>query len=236
MREMTKMSTYDDIRSSRRLVWAGIVLGYAVAAAVALINFRSEDGSVLSALAFLAMLSIPATMALYSLDRRPSLLTAAGMAALLQGFVLLSSAVGLLNVVVVILWYLGSQRRPRGAAKPKWATWVRPLLGLAAILPLFVMFIHLDPRCTSTDRQGNVSVVEAVGFTSGWRFFTSEGTTGSSSETSDNISTYCSSDVVQPWEAGVSIVLSIAMISLISRWPTTDSLDQVVQPGRPSAS
>lgn len=223
------MSTYADIRNSRRLVKAGIAMAYALAVVVAFVNLRADYGSVLSAIGFLAMLSIPPTMAVYSLDRRPGLLTAAGIAAFFQGLLLLGSGIGLLNVIVVVLWYLAAQRRPRPAVAPKWATWVRPILGFVAILPLLVMFMHLDPGCRSVDSDGTVTIEETTQFPSGWRFFSGAGSDGTASEASDGVVLSCTSDIVQPWEALLSIAVTIAILQLQSRWPTADQADRKLE-------
>jgi len=224
------MTTYHDIKLGRGLVWAGSAFGYAVAIVITVINLSTEDGTVLSALAFLLMLSIPSTFAVLSLDRRPSLLTAATMSAVLAGVLLLTSLVGLVYVVMAILWYLAGQRRPRPAVAPEWAAWARPLLAAAAILPLVVMMIHLDPRCTITDAEGNVTVTTDTEFPTGWRWsFGASGTT-----TSDGSgSTSCTSDTTQPWEALLSMGVSAGVVVVASRWPTAETLEPTLGAASP---
>lgn len=215
------MTTYHDIKVGRGLVWAGIVLGYGVAIAIGVINLNTEDGMVLSALAFTLMLSIPSTVALLALDRRPSLMTAAIMSAVFTGVLLLTSLVGLGYVVMAILWYLAGQRRPRSPDAPVWASWARPLLAAATILPLIVMMIHADPRCTTTDADGNVTVTSETEFPTGWRWsFGASGTTTSDGDGSVS----CTSDTTQPWEALASMGVTAGVVFTAWRWPTAASL------------
>ncbi len=217
------MTTYRHIKVGRGLVWAGIVLGYAVAIAVTVFNLTTEYGTVLTALAFLIMLSIPSTMALLALDRRPSLQTAATMSAILIGVLLLFAVVGLAYVVMAILWYQAGQRRPRPPIAPVWASWGRPLLAAASILPLLVMMIHLDPRCTITDTEGNVAVTSDTEFPAGWGWSFGTSVTTTSDESG---SASCTTDTTQPWEALLSMGVSASVIVLASRWPTAASLDR----------
>lgn len=212
------MTTYQDIRLGRGLVWAGIAVGFAVAIVTAIVNLVSGDGTPFTALAFLALLAIPPTMAVISLDRRPSLLTAAAMAAVVQGFITLTSF-GLIEFIPAILWAWAGQRRPRPALEPGWATWARPLIAAASILPLVVMFMHVDPRCTTTAADGTVisTTIDEKAAT-GWRL--ELGSSGSSATGSDGITRSCTSDTVQGWEALVSIALSALILAGVSRWPT----------------
>jgi hypothetical protein len=219
------MNTYLDIKSGRRLIWAGIVFGAAVALALAIATYMSNDGSALRATATFGLVSIPAALALLSLDRRPSLLTAAAMAALVQGVILLTSGLGLLQVIPAILWYLAGQKRPRSAAAPGWATWARPLLAVATLLPLVVMFSHLDPICTVTDADGRVLSSEVDSDArSGWAPLSLGSSAGSSTD-SDGVTRSCTSDTVQPWESAASLAVSVLIVGLASRWPTANQLD-----------
>lgn len=218
------MTTYQDIRSGRRLIWAGIAIGYALAVAVAVLNLVDGEGTLLSAASFLLALSIPPTMAATSLDRRPSLLTAASMASLLVGFLLLFAGIGLVYFVPAILWTLAVQRRPRPAPAPDWVTWVRPLIAASVILPIVVLFVHLDPRCTVTAADGTViSTRVDDNAPSGWGF--QPYGSGSSSTSSDGETVSCNSNTLQPWESVASIALSIAIIGAIVRfWPYNQRL------------
>jgi hypothetical protein len=217
------MTAYDDIKTSRRLMWAGIVLGYALAVTVAVFNLTSDDGSILTALAFLAMLSIPSTMALLSLDRRPSLRTTAAMSALFPAFLLLGAGFGLVYVVVAILWYLAGQKRPRPAASPEWAFWARPLLAAAIVLPMFALTVHRDPQCTVTAADGTVTVTEETPYPTGWSFGLTT-TTGTTSSTGTETKS-CVSDMTVWWEASLSILLSAGIITLAWQWPTASALE-----------
>ncbi len=224
------MTTYRDIKTGRRLVWAGIAFGGSIAAAFAIATYMSDEGPLLRAAAIFALMSIPAAFALLSLDRRPSLLTAAAMAALVQGVLLLTSGLGLLQVIPAILWYLAGQKRPRAAAAPSWATWARPLIAGATLLPLVVMFSHLDPVCTVTDAEGSVISSEVdTNAASGWTLSLG-GLTGSSSTETDGVTRSCTSDTVQPWESGLSLALSVVIVVLATRWPTATRLIGGSQP------
>jgi len=227
------MTTYRDIKTGRRLIWAGILFGLSIALGLAIATYTSEDGSLFKALAFLALMSIPSAFALLALDRRPSLLTAAGMTALLQSVLLLTSGIGLLQLIPAILWYLAGQKRPRPAAAPPWATWVRPLLAGASLLPLLVMFSHLDPICTVTDAEGTV-ITSGVDTSapSGWTL--SLGSSTGSSTDSDGVTRSCTSDTVRPWESALSLAVSASIVGLATRWPTATRLIEEPRPATAS--
>lgn len=217
------MTTYRDIKTGRRLIWAGIIFGVSIALSLAIASYMSEDGSVLRALALLAFMSIPAAFALLASDRRPSLLTAAAMAAFVQGVLLLTSGLGLLQVIPAILWYLAGQKRPRPAAAPIWATWARPLLAVSALLPLVVMFSHLDPICTVTDAEGTVISSEVdTNAPSGWSL--SLGSSTGLSSDSDGVTRSCTSDTVRPWESALSLAVAASIVGVAARWPTATRL------------
>lgn len=221
------MTTYRDIKTGRRLIWAGIVFGLFIALGLAIASYTSEDGFLLKALAFFAFMSVPAAFALLALDRRPSLLTAAAMAALVQGVLLLTSGIGLLQVIPAILWYLAGQKRPRAAAAPTWATWARPLLAVATLLPLVVMFSHLDPMCKVTDAGGTVVSSEVdANAPSGWTLSVGGLTSSSTDTDSDGVTRSCTSDTVRPWESALSLVVSAAIVGLAVRWPTATRLSE----------
>lgn len=218
------MTAYREIKNGRRLIWAGIVIGLAVGLALAIVTYMGEEGSALRAAAIFGLSSIPTAFALLALDRRPSLLTAAAMASLVQCAFLLTSGLGLLQVIPATLWYLAGQKRPRAAAAPSWATWARPLLAVVALLPLVVMFSHLDPMCTVTDADGNVLSSEVdTGARSGWAPLSLGSSAGSSTD-SDGVTRSCTSDTVQPWESAASLAVSVLIVGLASRWPTANQL------------
>lgn len=215
------MSTYHDIKNSRRLVWIGILIGYATAAGIAAANLASEEGTPLTAIAFLITFAIPPTLALISLDRRPSLLAVAGMGAALQSVTLLTS-LGLVGIVPAMLWFLAARRRPRAATPPRGAAVIRPLLAAATLVPLLVMLVHLDPVCTTT-RDGEVvrTFVDEEART-GWSLQLG---TSSSSSSSGTETTACVSNRIVTWEALASVgTATLYLILVVARWPTSDAL------------
>lgn len=217
------MSTYTEIKNSRRLIWAGIVVGYVLALGVALANLNTEDGTVLSAIAFLGWLAIPPTLAVFSLDRRPSLLTLAAMAAALQGVTFITS-IGLVELVPAIMWYLAARKRPREAMAPRGATWIRPSLAAATLLPLLLLFIHLDPLCTVTGSDGAVvrSYVSERAQT-GWSLQIGGSTSTTGSQGGET--TTCTSNRIVGWEAGASIAVTVLYVALVAAyWPPADQL------------
>jgi hypothetical protein len=220
------------------LTWIGIGLGMAIALGVAVASFGSDENTNMTSFALFALMALPATLAYLALDRRPSLLTAAAMAALLQSVLLLTSGLGFLQLVPAILWYLAGQKRPRPAAAPRWATWGRPLLAATTLLPLLVMFVHLDPMCTVTDADGTVVSSEVdANARSGWTLSLG-GLTSSSTETdSDGVTRSCTSDTVRPWESALSLAVSDLIVGLATRWPTATRLSEESRPatatGRP---
>jgi hypothetical protein len=217
------MSTYSDIKNSRRLVWAGIVIGYGLAVGVAAANLSSDEGTPLTALAFLLGFSLSASLALISLDRRPSLLPVAAMGAVVQG-VLLITSVGLVEFVPAVLWYLAAQRRPRAAATPPGATWLRPLSAAATVIPLLVMFAHLDPMCSVTGPDGTmVRTYVAEGAREGWAL--EQGSSSSTSSSNDGETTRCATNTIVWWEAVASAGLSAVYVALVvALWPTSEQL------------
>lgn len=225
------MSVYTDIKSSRRLVWIGAILGYAVAIGIGLANLAAGEGTPLSALAFAGVFSLPPTLAILSLDRRPALLTVASMGAVIQG-VLMITSIGLIELVPAILWYMAAQRRPLPAKTPRGAAWIRPLLAVATVVPLLAMVTHLDPVCTVTSSDGSViRTYEYDQATTGWSL--NLGSSTSTSE-SDGETTTCATNTMTAWEAGLSLALSILHAVLIAVWwPTAAKLaDDPVPSGR----
>lgn len=230
------MTTYRDIKTGRRLIWAGIIFGTSIALTLAIASYLSEDGSAIMAVALFALMAIPGAFALLALDRRPSLLTAAAMTALVQAVLLLTSGLGLLQLIPAILWYLAGQKRPRAAAAPTWATWARPLLAVATLLPLLAMFSHLDPMCTVTDGDGTVIGSEVdTNAPSGWTV--SLGSSTGSSTDAGGVIRSCTTDTVRPWESALSLAVSALIVGLATRWPTATRLFGESQPltssGRP---
>jgi hypothetical protein len=222
------MSTYTDIKNSRRLIWGGIAIGYVIALALAIANLNSEEGTLLSALAFLGWLAIPPSLAVTSLDRRPSLLAVAAMGAVLQGVILITS-IGLLELVPAILWYLAARRRQREAVAPRGAFWIRPLLAAATLIPLLVLLVHLDPLCTVTAPDGSVARTYVEdGARTGLSF--QLGGMTSTSGSGGGETTTCTTDIIVGWEAAASVALSGLYVALIvTFWPTADRLARTAQ-------
>lgn len=217
-------NTYSEIKTGRRLVWAGISLGWVTAVTVAGINLASDGDSPLAAIALLLVVSLPSTLAYLSLDRRPSLLAAAAMSAALLGVVTLAGGLGVILLIAAVLWALSIRRRPATAPEPRRAAVLRPALAALTLLPLFAMVSHLDPICTVVDATG--SVVERRDdptADSGWRLPVGGSVAGSSISTEGSTET-CSSNVVEHWEAGLSALLSLGVAGLALRWPTNDAL------------
>lgn len=224
------MTTYQDIRSSRKLIWAGIAIGYGIAVATAIVSTVAGDGPSLTALALMTVLAIPPTLALFSLDRRPSLLTAASMSAVVLGVLLLPIA--FFGIISAILWGFAVQRRPRSTTTPRWATWGRPLLAAVVVLPVLVLFVHLDPRCTVTAADGTkISTTVDETAPSGWSFQMSS--SGSSSTSSDGVTSSCTSDTQQPWESALSVFTSLAILwGVFALWPKADrEAADLLEPG-----
>ncbi len=93
------MSVYETIRLNRRVIWAGIIVGYAVAAALVVIGIVNGDdpGTVLGSVALGVAASVAPTIALISLDRRPALLPAASLAAVM---------LGVIDLTLLLIWLL----------------------------------------------------------------------------------------------------------------------------------
>lgn len=218
------MTTFDRIKQNRRIVAVSAILVIALAAVMATFGAFSDDGpGVLQAIATVAMIVLPAIFALISLDRRPSLLPAAVMAALVSGVLVLEFLP--VWLVVAIVWGMVVRGRTRPAAEPRWAWLGRPLLAAAVALPMVVMFVHLDPVCTTTYTDGRVEQVDPAshGYPSGWRFNLSAYTTGSES-VSGVATEACSSDTVMWWEAILSLIATTGIVLLALRWPAGNEL------------
>lgn len=218
------MTTFRQIKRNRRIVAGTAVLVTVAAVAAMTIGVFSDGGpGAFQAIATLAALTLPAVFALISLDRRPSLLPGAVMAALIVGVLVL----GLLPLwlVVAIVWGMVARNRLRPALEPRWAWFGRPLLAAAVALPMLLMFSHLDPVCNVTYTDGRVQQVDAAthGYPSGWRFSLGTSTTRIESVSGVTAET-CSSDTVMWWEATLSLVATTGIVLLALRWPTGNQL------------
>ena len=218
------MTTFRQIKKNRRTVagTAGSVIALAVV--MMTIGAFSDDGpTVLQAIATVAAIALPAVFALISLDRRPSLLPGAVMAALVAGVLVLEFLPAWL--VVAIIWGMIARARPRPVPEPRWAWFGRPLLAAAVAVPMLLMFTHLDPVCTVTYTDGRVEQVDPAthGYPTGWQFSLGSSITGS--DTASGAATEaCSSDTVVWWEAALSLIATAGIVLLAFRWPTGNQL------------
>jgi len=218
------MTMFRQIKRNRRIVAGTAVLVMVLAVAMMTIGVLADDGpGVFQAIATVAALVLPAVFALISLDRRPSLLPGAVMAALIAGVLVLELLP--LWLVVAIVWGMVARTRPRPAPEPRWAWFGRPLLAAVVAVPILLMFSHLDPVCTVTYTDGRVEQVDAAthGYPTGWRFSFGTYTTGSES-VSGVTAQACSSDTVVWWEATVSLIATAGIVLLARRWPTGNQL------------
>ncbi len=241
------MNVFETIKRNRRIVLGGAVAVYAIAALALVGGVTSGSIELYRAISLAIAATLPATLAVISLQRRPTLLTAAWMSAVVSAFVLIT--VGWIWMVVAIAWGYASGRRPRPAPDARWMTWARPLLALAVVLPMVVMFAHLDPVCTVTSSDGTVENIDPAsrGYAEGWQlggsFFAGGSTTSTSassasvagSTSSENeaetfTTEECTSDTVVWWEALNSVGASAAVLGVASRWPTSEKLVAEDQP------
>jgi hypothetical protein len=221
------MDTYTRIRMNRNIVKGSAVLVILFSIAGVVMGIRSEtELTVLRAVATAVALALPAVFALVSLERRPPLLLAGVFAAAVIGVAIPES----LPVWLIAggAWILAIRNRPRLLPEPRWVWLGRPILAVTVIVPLTLLFGHVDPACTLTTDDGRVEQVDPAlrGLDSGWQW----GLPGSSisvssfgSSTSEGTTEVeeCSSDRVLPWEALASLTASGLIIALAYRWPTT---------------
>ena len=205
------------------VIWAGIVVGYAVAAALVVIGIVNGDdpGTVLGSVALGVAASVAPTIALISLDRRPALLPAASLAAVMLGVIDLTLL--LIWLLLALTWWWADNRRPAKVVltRPLW--WARVAMALGVLLAVMVLFVHLDPYCSDT--IGGWTVVETdpaeKGYVSGWSF----GSATSSEEGSGQsgvdgpVSSSCVSNTVVLGEAVASLLISLGVVGAALRWP-----------------
>ncbi len=223
------MNVFKTIKRNRRIVIIGAAAVYAITAVVLVAGLSSGSIEIFRAISLAVATTLPATLALMSLDRRPSLLTVAWMAAIVSAFLIITASP--IWIVIAIAWGYASRSRPRPAPDALWMTLGRPLLAFTVVIPVFVMFTHLDPVCTITYQDGSIENVDAAsrGFETGWKFgATLNGWTETSSFSAlppgDFESEECSSDTVVWWEALASVAGSAAVLGAASRWPTSEHL------------
>lgn len=221
------MNVFETIKRNRRIVIIAAGAVYLITAVALGAGVVSGNIEIFQAVGLAVAATLPATLALMSLNRRPSLLTVAWMAALVSAFVIITASP--IWIVVALAWGFASRNRPRPAPESRWMTVGRPALALAVVLPIFVMFAHVDPVCTVTYQDGRIENVDAAsrGMEAGWQFggntfggSMSSGTSaGSETQTEE-----CTSDTVVWWEGLASVLASAAVIGVASRWPTSDQL------------
>ena len=223
------MNVFETIKRNRRIVIIAAGAVYLITAVALGAGVVSGNIEIFRAISLAVAATLPATMALMSLNGRPSLLTVAWMAALVSALVIITASP--IWIVVALAWGFASRNRPRPAPEARWMTVGRPLMALAVIVPIFVMFSHVDPVCTVTYQDGRVENVDPAsrGMETGWRvggtffsggFESSSGTSaGSETQTEE-----CTSDTVVWWEGLASVIASAAVIGVASRWPTSDQL------------
>lgn len=219
------MNVFQTIKRNRRIVIIGAGVVYAIAAAALIAGVISGGIGILQAAALGIAATLPATMAVVSLDRRPSLLPVAWMAALVGAFLIITASP--VWIVVALAWAFAGRSRPRPARDTRWMRWARPLLAIAVALPVYVMSTHLDPACTSTFADGHTEAVDPArrGFETGWLFGrTMSSSTQTTTGGPDVVEENCASDTVVWWEALASILASSAIVGAALRWPTSDQL------------
>jgi hypothetical protein len=220
------MNVFETIKRNRRIVMIGAGAVYLITAFALIAGMTSGGIGAYQAIALAVAFSLPATLALLSLNQRPSLLTVAWMAALVNAFVVIELSP--VWIVIAVAWGFAGRNRPRPAIEARWMTWGRPLLALMVAVPVFALFMHLDPVCTTTFADGHTETVEATdqGFPTGWQFGSSYSTNSGSASSlgGDSVSQDCSSNTVVWWEALLSIAASAAVVGVASRWPTSEKL------------
>lgn len=221
------MNVFDTIKRNRRIVIIGAGAVYAITAIALGVGLISGNIEIFRAIGLAVAATLPASLALLSLSQRPSLLTVAWMAALVSATVVITASP--IWIVVALAWGFSSRNRPRPAPDARWMTVGRPVMALAVVIPIFVMFAHVDPACTITYRDGSVEVIDPAtrGMEAGWQFGGSTfggSTSFGTSAGSDTQSEECTSDTVVWWEGLASVVASAAIFGLARRWPTSEQL------------
>jgi hypothetical protein len=218
------LTVYETIRLNRRMIWAGIIFGYAltvVLVGVRIANTDNTPGEILGSVALGVAASVAPTVALLSLDRRPGLLPAASLIALLLGVV--DPSLLPVWLLLAMVWWWAHNRRSVKAEVSRRLWWGRAAMAFGVVLSVFVLFAHLDPYCTETMADGTVRQVDPAGkgMSSGWRFgsTTSSGTDTSQSGFDGPVSSRCISDSVVWGEAVGSLLVNVTVVVAALRWP-----------------
>ena len=234
------MNIHQDIIKNRRLVTAGIVLGYAGAVALTIVRFANTDpatiGETFGSLALGLALATPATLAALSLDQRPTLLPAAAITALLTAIV----AAVLLPVALItaFIWYRAWMERPVPAVTTVARSAARIGLGFLLLTAMLALFVHVDPVCTQTLTDGTERSVDPAsrGYTTGWALGFVETHSSMSSISQGVAEEICTSDTVVLGEALASLALTALVLETGRRWPKGVRSQHTVEPGRGATS
>jgi hypothetical protein len=223
------MGTYEDIRSARSLVLAGVWVSLCLALAglaAFVTNIEWAAGNMLAALAWVTVLSAPAAWAWLSLDRRPSLLPAAAMSSLVVAVVGLFVLVPPVHLVPALLFWLGHRRRAQ--VPDRVSPWKRPLMAAALVLPAVAMGSHLDPVCTTVAEDGTALTTADPSAPTGWDIGLGGATTETSTietsasgagESGAGTTRTCTSDTTVWWEGAAGLVVAVAVAVPGFRWP-----------------
>ncbi len=162
--------------------------------------------SLAGAVAFGAVVAMPALLALLAGRGRAGLYLGAGVASIVLSLGLSLLIIVMLPLGVFWLWSF-VEARPGHLLRSIGAGLVATVLAMGAFV---VLFLHLDPRCADTYINGEVRLApqEQVDMESGWAW--DIGGTSSSSMTSrpNVVSQVCSSDTVTWAEALASLALA----------------------------
>ena len=202
----------------RKAVLGAAVVGYGLALAAFLFRIIGGDFTLWSelpgAIVIAAVVAVPPTLGALSMRNRPLLLLPAAVLGL-AGALGLLSVFGFPLVILGLIWFWAYLKvAPPGHFLRKVGMVLVPLLWLGAFIALF---IHLDPYCEQGLSDGTVQQVDPVvrGFESGWAWEVDTSTFSGSGIVSAEVEfEACSSDIVVPWEAGVSILLSTASVGV----------------------
>jgi hypothetical protein len=212
------------------VTWAGIGLGYLLALWVTVLSLsRAGAGldEVLGSIALGVAISLAPALALISLDRRPGLLPAASLTAVLLAVIDVTLFPFLIPLALIWVW--AHRRRPLSAEVGRGLWWARVAMALGAVLAVFTLFAHLDPSCTETLEDGTVNEVDPAlhGYGSGWRFgpdLTDEADDQAIQSGPDGVvSSKCTSDTIVWGEALASILISLTVVAAGLRWPVNPS-------------
>jgi hypothetical protein len=201
------------------------MLGYAIAIALVITRIANTDaltaGDVLGSIALGVALAVPPTLALVSLDRRPTLLPAAMLGLIASG--LFSGLLGPVWLFVAYLAYRGWSARPVRAVTPRSLRLARIGVAAGVFASLLVLFVHVDPVCTQRLADGSVVSVDAStrGLGTGWAFNGGVTTTASSSGElgASIVSETCTSDTIVVGEALASMMVAGLLVLAGLRWP-----------------